>query len=217
MRRSGVAGVLAAALLAVPASGGATHHVRSPCQRLKGRDLAPARDVKLVLRHNRRGSRLKACMLPRGEVVEIERTYVDEEGASSSSFAVEQVAGRYVLVDARSSDRDGHYSQTYVFDIKRGRILYNIAARCTSMYCNDNIPKHLRAKRAVINSDGQAAGVVRRDGSSRVTVRGFGSDGESTRLDVGSAGEIPASSLRLDGHEVTWTHSGVQRHATLSG
>jgi hypothetical protein len=48
-------------------------------------------------------------------------------------------------------------------------------------------------------------------------VIGFASTGESRVLDTGSSGQIPASSLSLEGHVVRWTHSGVDKHATLSG
>jgi hypothetical protein len=213
MARSCLVVGLAAALLAVPPTGDAAHHRRSKCQRLKGRDVAPARNVKLVLHHNDTGGTVKGCMLPRGKVVEV-ASNSHSDSISSSSFAVHQVAGRHVLVRANSRDRSGYYSQTYVFDIKRD-IFYNIASRCTSTYCNDNIPKHLIAVGAAINSDGQAAALVKTDRSDHVGVRGFTSEGRAIRLDGGHAGEIRGSSLRLDGSVVTWTHSGVQKHATL--
>jgi hypothetical protein len=206
---------IAVALLAAPAAGDAAHHTRSKCQRLKGRDLAPARDVKLVLRHNDRGGTARGCVLPRGKVVEV-ASNAHAAPVSSSSFAIDQVAGRYALVGSRARDEDGYYSQTYVFDIRKDRF-YNVAARCTSRYCNDNIPTHLTAMRAFINSDGQAAALIKTDESDHVAVRGFGSRGESRRLDAARRGEIPASSLHLDGHVVTWSHSGVWKSATLSG
>jgi hypothetical protein len=48
-------------------------------------------------------------------------------------------------------------------------------------------------------------------------VVGFKSTGAGKVLDSGTAAEIPASSLSLDGHVVRWTHSGVPKSATLSG
>lgn len=213
MRRRGPILALAVALLA-PA-GAAQGAERSACQKLEGKDLAPAGKVKLVRRKNDEGGNdLRGCVLPRGKVI----TVASRTGGftSTSSYRIVQVAGHHVLVDSSSASQYGGHDDTYVVDIKRRRS-YTIASFChegTDGFCNPDVP-NATAERARINSSGQAAAVLSRETSDLVTVEGFSSRGTRKVLDSGTTAEIPPSSLRVAGHVASWTNSGAERSARL--
>jgi hypothetical protein len=217
MRRRGLVGPLALAVIAALApSAGAGHPVKSSCQRLKADDdLAPDKRVKLVERRNREhGKTLVGCVLPRGALVEVARSY---DGYSHNGFyRLLQVAGRHVLVRHGEFTLDRAYEEVHVFDLEDGRS-YRVASFCDEEPCNNDIPKHEIAARAFINDGGQAAAAIRRAHSDRVTIKGFSRHGKPTLLDRGTRDEIPPRSLRLNGHVVRWTHSGEPKRATLSG
>lgn len=86
---------------------------RSACKRLRGRDLAPARRVKLVRRRNEDdGTDLLGCVLPRGRV-HLVASSADLE-TSQSSYRLRRVAGAIVLVDSSESSQYGGGERTFV-------------------------------------------------------------------------------------------------------
>jgi hypothetical protein len=185
---------------------------RSRCQRLRAdRDLAPAKRVKLVRRRAMGGgSELVGCILPRGSVNLIEYA----EPGYVSRFSVRQVAGHHVLVGTYDANQIGDHRQTYVFDLRRAAE-YAVAESCGPP--DSSCGTQDTADAAFVNATGQAAALLHGVYTDEVTVVGFTSRGERMVLDSGTKPEIPASSLALDEHEVTWTHSGAPKSATLSG
>jgi hypothetical protein len=184
---------------------------RSKCQTLKAKhDLAPAKKVKLVRRRMSDETFLFGCVLPRGGV----RLVAATNFGYVSRFRLWQVAGHHVLVGTYDANQVFDRRRTYVYDIKRDQE-YTIAESCGPP--DGDCGTQETAEAAFVNAAGQAAAVVHGVYSGEVLVLGFTSNGARIALDSGTKAEIPASSLALDDHEVTWTHSGVQKHATLSG
>jgi uncharacterized cupredoxin-like copper-binding protein len=188
---------------------------QSACQRLNAEnDLAPAKNVKLVRRKNADGGTdLKGCVLPAGKVRTVARSV--HEGTIDKSYAVRQVVGHQVLIHRSTSSQSGGGDATYVFNIATGKS-YNVARTCypTSGSCAPGT----KAKAAFINGAGQAAAIVSpKQNPGVVRVLGFSSTGEKRVLDTGTPQAIPASSLSLHRHVVSWTHSGHVKTATLSG
>jgi hypothetical protein len=214
---------IAIVLMAMPQMVGAGQGVhaaaeKSACQKLKAKhDLAPANKVKLVKRKNEDGGTdLKGCVLPDGKI----RTIASSNDHSSpyattvEEYGVIQVAGHQALVYASSSSQYGGGDSTFVYNIENGK-RYSVASTCSSPEgpCGES----RTSKRAFVNAKGQSAALVRDNPTATIRVLGFSSKGVKTKLDSGTSAEIPKSSLALDGHEVSWTHSGEPRSATLSG
>jgi hypothetical protein len=196
--------VLAAALLSLPSAAHSAQE-RSACQKLSAKhDLAPAERVKLVETKNDGGSTtLKGCILPAGRIRIVASRY---HGPPSGDYEIRQVAGHQVLLDDHFATGSSTNDSTDVFDIKRGA-RYSVASSSSGE----------TAKRALINSGGQAVALVRGKGSDIVSVEGFSPRGNRVVLDEGTAGEIPASSLKLDGHVASWKHNGARKSARLPG
>jgi hypothetical protein len=198
---------------------GARRSARLPrvtdCQRLKAKDdLAPARRVKLVERENSDGGTdLIGCVLPDGKVGVVASSA--KQVGLKRKYRILQVVGHEVLIRGDVINQYGHGVSTYVYDVKRAKS-YNVAETCfddQGMACEPQT----HAEAAFVNAQGQAAAIVRAEGSGVVRVIGFKSTGASKVLDSGAPTEIPASSLSLEGHVVRWTHSGAPKSATLSG
>lgn len=211
-RRRGPLLALGAVLLVALAP--SAHAAQSKCQKLDAtHDLAPAKRVKLVERKNDGGGKdLVGCVLPDGRLTTVASS--GDESGEAASYEVRQVAGHHVLVDQTFEGDSGHSTQTKVTDLKRRR-WYSVASFCDEEICNDNIPTDEVAARALINSSGQAAAVVRSASSDLVTVDGFSPRGTKVELDSGTRSEISPSSLKLDGHVASWKHNGVRRSARL--
>lgn len=184
------------------------------CERLGTRnDMAGANKVKLVERRNEDGGTdLVGCVLPSGKVSTVASS--SKMGGQERTYDVLQVTGHVVLVRGDVVNPYGHAVSTYVFDLKRASS-YTLAESCFNEHgaaCDQTY-----ARRAFVNFSAQAAALIRTDGSKEREVVGFSSTGAREVLDTGTAAQIPASSLSLDGHVVRWTHSGTPRSATLSG
>lgn len=203
MRGRGSIAALGVVLLGVMAP--SAHAGQSKCQKLDAtRDLAPAKRVKLVERKNSDGGKdLLGCMLPDGKVRTVATS--SDQGTSVDKYELLQVAGHHVLVRGSSASQYGGGESTYAYDIKRGR-LYDLAS--TPM---------TRARSAFVNSSGQAVALIKTKGSDLVAVDGFSPRGNRVVLDEGTRSEIPASSLKLEGHTASWKHSGARKSARLPG
>jgi hypothetical protein len=187
----------------------------SPCQRLHGKDLAPARKVKLVRRRNDdEGTDLRGCVLPRGRV----RLLASSSNLETTfdSYRIRQVAGAVLLLATRSDSQYASAKRLSVIDIRSGRD-YPIAGSCTRLGGGPCGGPGSTATAAFVNRRGQAAAAVVPSGGNTTSIVGFSSRGRPVELDSGPSAELPASSLKLEGSTVSWTHSGEDRTATLSG
>jgi hypothetical protein len=222
----GAAAMLAAAGVAAPLPATASPQARaqravadhapraSRCARLRGTDLAPARKVKLVRRRNQAdGTDLLACVLPRGRVRKLASS--SDYETTVESYGIRQVAGATVLLSSSYGSQYATSKSVSVSNIRTGRE-YLIARSCVRLDgpCDAG---NATAAAAFVNKRGQATAAIVPDGTETTIIAGFSSGGERGDLDSGPSGELPASSLRLDGDTVSWTHSGEMRSATLSG
>ena len=196
------------AAAATPRAGAATK--RSACERLKGRDLAPARYVKLVARPNSADATdLVGCTLPRGRVRKI------ASGAdlytTVYSYSIQQIAGRTVLVGTTYSSQYAYSTSLRVHDLRSGRA-YTIASDCTDI-TGSPCGAQTVAPAAFVTLGGRAVAVVH--GGGTASVMAFAPTGTSRVLDSATGSAIPPASLRLTGNLATWTNTGVARSADL--
>ncbi len=199
---------------------------RSACQRLKGVDRAPDRNVKLVerttserLADRSRGSRLVGCVLPRGPLRTIaKRKGVANDLAEEFGFTIHQVRGRFVALDQRGTEGGyGSALQTTVWDLRSGR-WYVLARSC---YGKD-VPCAAAfdvALRVIVTRDGRAVAVLAHQDFAHSTagtlVVAYAAGGAARLLDAGAPGDIPAASLALSGNLASWTNAGQSRGAGL--
>ena len=181
----------------------------STCNRLRGKDLAPARSVKLVRHATQDGHDVLGCVLPRGRV----HLIASREHLFTTSYdhGLLQVAGAITLVTSTYSSQYGHEQTTYVTSIRTGRS-YTIAAR-RSMLGSEGC-SGTTAEAAFINARGQAAAAIH-DCSTDTIIAGFSADGGCRELDRGPSDQVPAPALRLSGRLVSWTHDATQHSTTL--
>jgi hypothetical protein len=191
-----------------PAAGAAK---RSACQRLKGKDLAPAQTVKLVARPNADdGTDLLGCVLPRGAVREVAGSA--DYYTTVYGYALRQVAGRIVLVSSSYSSQYAYSEGTRVVDLRSGRA-YTIAYRCqeiTGSNCGDETV----ARAAFVTKIGRAVAAIA--GPGAMTIATFDPAGVRRDLDSGPEADIPPASLALTGTFATWMHAAQPRRADIS-
>ena len=102
----------------------------SPCQRLRGKDLAPARHVKLVVRpsterrlaNGRRAAKLVGCVCRAARCAGSRtREGIDNDVAQDYDFTIRQVQGRIVLLGQKGSQIGYHSNETTrVWDLASG-------------------------------------------------------------------------------------------------
>ena len=209
MRRLAIASLLLALLAVATATAQAA--ARSKCQRLKGKDLAPAKTVKLVaLANDEDGTDLVGCVLPRGKV----RTVTSSEDLYTTryDYALRQVAGRIVLVSSTYSSQYAFSESTRVVDLRSGRY-YTIAYRCQQI-TGDNCGDQTAAPAAFVTKLGRAVAAI--GGPGGMTIATFDPFGRRRDLDVATAAELPPESLRLAGVTAYWRHGGQPRSADIS-
>ena len=184
------------------------------CKRLTGTDLAPAKDVKLVRRRNRElGTDLLGCVRPNGKVRRVARSE-DHDGHGDEDYSLKQVAGGTVLLSTSFGSQYGGGKNTSVFNIRTGKA-YKLASSCYEVLTGFCAEPGSAAQRALVNDRGQAAAAIL--SGQTATIAAFSSTGTRTNLDSGTQAEVPPASLNLTGGTVTWTHSGEQRSAQISG
>jgi len=187
----------------------------SRCRRLRGRDLAPSRNVKLVRRRNADdGTDLLGCVLPRGRVRKLASS-ADLE-TTVEGYSVRQVAGAIVLLATTHDSQYVSATTISVTSIRTGRA-YVIARSCARLAEGPCDGRNTTAAAALVNSRGQAAAAITTEGTDMTTIAGFSSKGRRRDLDSGPVTALPAASLRLRGSRASWTHSGQTRTATLRG
>jgi hypothetical protein len=185
---------------------------KSPCQKLNGKDLAPAKSLKLVAKRvDSVETDLKGCQLPRGEV----RVFAIRLNGdtTTSNFTVESVAGRWALVSARSDSQYASDLRIWVFDIAKGRVLYTIARWSCMTGETDCAPRPPGVAKGIVDQIGKS--VLAFTDLTTTTITGYGTDGTRRDFDSGPFGDIPASSLTLSRGVAGWLHSGQQRTAAL--
>jgi hypothetical protein len=209
----------AAALLALAAPAAAHHAHRSACQKLRGRgkDRAPARNVKLVVQHNRDfGVDVLGCVLPRGHVYWLASTDNSYDTAGES-VAIRQVAGAFVLLESEAGDQYEDATELDVWNLRSGR--HRAVAGYSVPETLPGSPEGTRALAAFIDRHGRAIvegqDVAHLDAG--VTIYAISSTGTWTDLDSGPADQLPAASLKLTGSTASWLHAGVQHTAQLTG
>jgi hypothetical protein len=192
---------------------------RSQCQRLAGKDLAPARAVKLVERRKGNGERLlTGCVLPRGRV----RPVVSETLYKHKvvGYRLRATNGATVLFHFRSTSQLARIDELGVVSVRTGRsylvsrtcIDLDVARRVCSFPGFSN-----RALAVRINGRGQAIAAVELSDPGMTAVRAFSSYGSTDDLDSGRSEDIPPTSLRLKDRLATWTHAGETRSTILFG
>jgi hypothetical protein len=211
----GVAVAVAALCAVLPADAELTSG--TACERLAGKDLAPAGDVKLVSRANADGGRdLRGCVLPDGKVRAVASGI--ESDTTVDRWALGEVRHAIVLVRYSASSQYGGGRSTFVYDLRSGRSYYLAQTCYTNVGSGCRPGAHdTRAASAHVNSAGQAAAAIVVAGTGTIRIVGVASTGRRTRFDSGPKDAIPPRSLRLHGHTVSWTHSGEPRTAELSG
>jgi hypothetical protein len=212
VRLSGL-GVAVLLVVAVGVTAPAEGKRATQCQRLHGKDIAPAPKVKLVRRRNDDGGTdLRGCVLPRGPV-RLVASSVDLE-TTVEGYRVLQVAGAVVLLATSHDSQYASARSTSVFDLRDGRD-YTIATDCSRLDTGSCEDPRATAAAAFVNRRGQAAAAIVPFSGDTTTIVGFDSRGRRRDLDAGPSMDIPASSLQLRGRTVTWTHAGETRTATL--
>jgi hypothetical protein len=209
----GVTLVVAIAVAPAAAIGTATARSPSPCQRLKGRDVAPARFVKLV---EQRSGALVGCVLPRGPVRRVASNGRDGD-AHHRGYVIRQVVGRVVLVERTFASDEASSIATEVHDLRSGR-RYTIGERCVikaAFPCSEAGVESVPA--AYVTAGARAVALMIDDGwgASGAAVVAFGSRGTRRLLDSGPADAFPPAALRLTGQIASWTNAGVPRGASL--
>ncbi|MEY2515530.1 MAG: hypothetical protein QOJ89_2888 [bacterium] len=205
--------LLLTAALAAAAPSAAAIAAPSKCQRLTGRDIAPAASVKLVAHRNGDdGTDLLGCVLPRGPVRQIASSadfYTTVEG-----YAVQQIAGRAVLVETTSSSQYAYSQSLSVYHLRTGRS-YRVAGTC-SMIGGDDCASggSSTAPAAFVTAKGRAVALVVRAGVAAVTA--FNTLGTPRVLDSGPPAAIAPESLRLDAGFASWTNAGIARSAPIA-
>lgn len=213
-----LAGAVSVALVTVLASapaatgGAAGTRQRSTCQRLQGRDLAPARFVKLV---ERRDGDLVGCVLPRGAVRRVAASGPDDDGETHHDYTLEQVVGRIVVVRTGDTNDYATSISTRVHDLRAGRG-YALAERCSvkaAFPCSGDMVSTVTA--ALVTRAGRAVAVVVDDGAPEQSARvvAYSTLGTRRVLDTGA---IAPESLRLTGNLASWTNAGTPRGASVT-
>jgi hypothetical protein len=215
MRRIALAFALVALVPCAPAEAAKP----SKCQRLKGKDLAPAKSVKLVQRRNADdGTDLVGCALPSGRV----RTIVSSADyyTTTYTYGVRQVAGPFVLVTSTYSSQYAYSESTGVADIRNGRA-YSVASQCFEITGSPCGGEPTTAPAVFITKLGRAVAAIASWPSGpmaprAVTIATFGPLGTRLDRDTGPEVDLPPASLSLAGLVATWSHAGQPRSADIS-
>jgi hypothetical protein len=205
------AGVLAcAATLPAAARAAPQQH----CRALKGRRLLSSRALEVVERSDEGKGLVYACVPPAGRVRLAGYAY-DATIAGNYSIRIAAVAGSWLALDAMSTI-DPHTSEEVgkVFDASSGRAYRYFQAASPEGPGFEDIPSSGDSVgRVLLNRFGQLALALLGEGTSRIV--GIEPSGARRSLDTGPQAQLPAASLRLEGHTVRWIDAGVARRAKL--
>lgn len=184
---------------------------RSECQRLTGKDLAPARSVKLASVPNpeQNGDDLVGCVLPRGRL----RTIASKSDRETAGewYDVGQVNGRIVLVEYHFGSQYGSGHSTAVWDL-RGGGRYTIAG-----WSSESEPPgtEVAVPAAFITPAGRTLAAITTQADGAIRIAAFAANGARRDLDVAPDSSIDPSSLSLRGNLASWTRDGAVRTGDL--
>jgi hypothetical protein len=208
--------VVATLCLAITACGPAAAvakqrpHRPSACQKLRAgyKDLAPSRELVLVVRGGDETGRIAACVLPRGRV----RTVTSwDDGLGRDGAAVVRAAGTWVLYEETHNDQYGGTSRALLrFDARRGTRLGLAGYGCMLGYQEPHCPDGTAYGEVGMAASGAGAFEITDLATETTTLRGFAPGGAVTTLATG-----PVDALRVTHAGVTWTQDGVAQSAPL--
>jgi hypothetical protein len=206
-----VAIALLAGALALPAPAAATHR---RCVTLKGRRLLSTRAAKVVeQRVGESGAYVFTCA-PRDGTVHLAGSAHDATVSGLYSISVVAAAGSWIALDFVSrADPDSSEEIEKVCDARSGHSYRFFEAGVLEVPGFEPREGEPAIERLALNRYGQLALALSTDGAVRIVA--YGSGGLSRTLDTGSQAQIPPSSMKLDGHTLSWTDAGVARSATL--
>ncbi len=209
--RAVVGAALLAGALALPAPA-ATAHRR--CATLAGRRLLSTRAVKVVeQRAGESGAYVFTCV-PREGQVHLAGSAHDATVSGLYSISVIAHAGSWIALDFVSRvDPDSSEEIEKVCDARSGRSYRFFEAGVLEVPGFESREGESTIERLALNRFGQLALVLSQGAAVRIVA--YGPSGVSRTLDTGSPAQIPPSSMKLDGHTVSWTDAGVARSATL--
>jgi len=207
-----VALAVAVAVAAAPSGAATGAASTSKCQRLKGRDIAPARSFKLVQRPNADdGTDLVGCRLPRGPL-RVLATSADFY-TTVESYAIKQILGRIVVLETVHSSQYAYSTALTVHDLRSGGA-YALGRTCTMIGGSDCGSPDAVVPAWFVTRAGRALALV--VSPSQATVIAFSTLGRARPFDVGAPADIPPESLALNGNLGAWTNAGVVRTASLT-
>lgn len=157
---------------------------------------------------------LYACVPPNGRVRLAGYAY-DATIGGIYSIRIVAVAGSWVALDAMSTI-DYHTSEEVakVFDARSGRAYRYFQAAFPEGPGFEDIPSSgASVGRVLLNRFGQLALALLEEGKSQIV--GIEPNGVRRTLDSGPQAQLPAASLKLEGHTVQWIDADVARRATL--
>ena len=155
-----------------------------------------------------------ACVPPNGRIRLAGYAY-DATVGGTYSVSIVAGAGSWLALDVRSTI-DFHTSEEVakVFDARSGRSYRYYEAGFPEGPGFEDIPSQgATVGRVLLNRFGQLALALLEEGTCRVV--GIEPSGTRRTLDSGPQAQLPAASLKLEGHTLVWIHGGIARRATL--
>jgi hypothetical protein len=204
--RRALLAALAAALVLPAADAAAAGPAR--CDRTHGTELAHSSVVKVYKVRSGSGYRYFGCARPHGPVVALTKPF------KGSDVKLVAAKGAYVAFTRTISGRD----TIAVVDARTGRKRHGLYPPDDIEFDVDSRTPQIGAAR--VNSRGElvVSYIGLGDGSSTdstVYVYAFDRDYHEQLLDSGTSSKLSASSIKLSGETVSWTHDGATRSARI--
>lgn len=182
------------------------------CATLRGKRLPSSHAIKLVEHTEDARGVVYACVRPRGRV-HLLGVASDDTSSSAYEVTVPATAGMWLALDFRNQIGSHTFEEI-------GKACEAASGRCYRFFAEGFPEPSLEAEvpqlryslqRIVLNRFGQLALALAN--YDTVQIVGFGSGGARRLLDSGPQAQIPAASLRLEGHTVRWLDAGARRSA----
>jgi len=194
------------ALLAPAASASAASPTR--CNKTRGTELAHSSVVKVYKVKTAGSYRFYGCAKPRGPVVALTQPF--------KAKAVKLVAakGAYVAFTRTISKRD----TIAVVDARTGKKRHGLYPPSDIEFDIDPDTTQIGAARVNAKGELVVSYIGLGDGSSTdstVYIYAFDKNYNEQLLDSGTSSKLAAKSIKLSGENVSWTHDGATRTATI--